>query len=182
MFDDDLHFYVRKAKDDWHLRYCEQSDVENMLMDVMDELSEECPVVGISAREGNNNVRDTLWTQNTRIMRATAFHVPTVVKTAQYRSEVNGIEDFDLLLQMLRAGYDNKCSYFYAQGHKSANEPGGCSNWRTNETHAVAAQRLAELHPGFVKLRVQNNKTGGEFGKRVECTIYWKKARKSAGV
>jgi len=130
--------------------------------------------VGISGREGNNRVRDA-WVENTRYMRFLAY------RTDQYmaceHNRVTVMEDFDIALQMLRAGHPNKVYYMYAQGQAKTQSAGGCSVWRTHEVHNAGAERLAELHPGFVTVRQKQNKTDREgFGTRKEVTVYWKKA------
>ncbi len=87
------------------------------------------------------------------------------------------MEDFDVQLQLLKRGLGNACLYYWAQGQSKTNAPGGCSLWRTHEVHEAAARRLAELHPGLVRLRQKANKTdAGGFGTRMEVTIAWKKA------
>jgi hypothetical protein len=91
------------------------------------------------------------------------------------------MEDFDLNLQMLRAGYSSAVLYKYANGQGETNAPGGCSTFRTLELHNRNVAKLAELHPGFVKLKTnRKTKSGGELSNRHEATIYWKKAYESS--
>ena len=52
---------------------------------------------------------------------------------------VQVMEDFDINLQLLRQGKPSKISYYYAQGQKSSNAAGGCSEWRTIDVHNQGA-------------------------------------------
>jgi len=177
--DDDVGFLVRKAEDNWQLREPTVAEVGIMLsyaeMKLMtdDALSH----LGISAREGNNRIgvgdADALQDRNTRLMRAVAWKTARYLETDPTR--VEGIEDFDCSLQSLRAGYENVCLYYWAQGQRETNESGGCADWRTAEVHAANVRKLAELHAPFVRIREKKNKTGG-LAERLESTIYWKKA------
>lgn len=177
--DDDIGFLVRKSETNWQLRDPTNIEVAIMLsyaeMALMtdDALSH----LGISAREGNNRIgvgdADHLRDRNTRLMRAVAWKVKPYLETDPTR--VEGIEDFDCSLQSLRAGYENVCLYYWAQGQRETNESGGCADWRTAEVHAANVRKLAELHPGFVSVRQKKNKTGG-LAERLESNIQWKKA------
>ena len=70
MLDDDIRFYVRKAYNDWHLRYLEPHELPAMF-GVLDQWLGEYAHCGVSAREGNNRV-EHLAVENTRYMRLLA--------------------------------------------------------------------------------------------------------------
>lgn len=143
----------------------------------------EYPMVGISAREGNNYAGTgpaPLIKECTRSMRFYAF------RTADFLSIDAGrmpeMADFDTALQFLRRGQKNAVLYYWAQHQPGTQAPGGCEAYRTHATHEAAAKKLAELHPDFVSLRTKTNKSGGEFGTRTEVTVQWRKAYESANL
>ena len=179
MLDDDLRFYVRKSPTDWHLRYL-KPDEYLALFGLIDEFfSQGFAHVGISAREGNNRV-EGLTALNTRYMRVLGYNLDKFPDDIEWgRTEV--MEDFDIALQLLRKGKPCKISYFYAQGQKSSNAPGGCSEWRTIDVHNAGADRLHELHPEFVKVMEKQTKTAWNGLPRRDVQVSWKKAYK-AGV
>jgi len=180
MMDDDVDLLVRRGPDDWRLRAQEVSDTRIMLAHI-DRLLDRHAMVGVSSREGNNRVGvgdvldESMVQLNTRIMRIMAVLTETWVGLEHGR--VQFMEDFDLTLQMLRRGGTNACLYYYANGQRLTNAPGGCSEARTRETHEASARRLAELHAPHVRLRQKENKTDSDgLGTRTEVTIAWKRA------
>ena len=92
------------------------------------------------------------------------------------------MEDFDTTLQLLRKGHRNAVIHYYAQGHTDSQAPGGCSIYRTAETHDTVCRQLQQLHPEFVSLRTKTNRSDQNgFGTRTEVTIQWKRAYESSG-
>lgn len=173
MMDDDLGFLIRKEKGDWHLRSQEPDETEEMIEYIETLLKEGYGAVGVSPREGNNRF-DKCPYVNTRLIRVLAFDTLKFLGCQHGRVDV--MEDFDILLQLLRKGVPNAMLVNYAQGQRQTQEAGGCSDYRSHAVHEASARKLAELHEGFVRLRDKQNKSGGEFGTRKEVTIYWKKA------
>ena len=176
MLDDDLRFYIRKSPIDWHLRYLQSSEYP-ALFGLLDEwMDQGYAHVGISAREGNNHVKN-LSVENTRYMRVLGYNLEVFPDSVEWgRTRV--MEDFDIALQLLREGKANKVSYYYAQGQKSSNAEGGCSEWRTIDVHNEGAQRLHDLHPDHVKLVEKQTKTAWGGLPRKDVRISWKKAYK----
>jgi len=176
MLDDDLRFYIRKSPTDWHLRYLEP-DEYYALFGLLDEwMDHGYAHVGISAREGNNRVED-LSVENTRYMRVLGYNLEAFPSTVEWnRTQV--MEDFDISLQLLRKGKACKVSYYYAQGQKSSNADGGCSEWRTIDVHNAGAERLNELHPTCVKVVEKQTKTAWNGLPRKDVIVGWKKAYK----
>lgn len=172
MLDDDIQFYHRKDGDEAHLFNNTQQDTEWMFR-LVEDLLNEYAHVGVSVRQ-MNNTQEGPRTLNTRYVRLLAYRREPFVACEHGRVEV--MEDFDIALQLLRAGHACCVINSYAQGQPGTQSAGGCSVYRTHELHERSAVRLAELHPGFVRLREKHNKTGGEFGHRTEVTISWKKA------
>lgn len=179
MFDDDIEFFVRKSELETSLVKATATDIFTMLMCAENELWSEETIgcVGISARQGNNNSGPGFphqFERNTRIIRAFLFSLDAFL--AMKHGRVQYMEDFDVLLQLLKAGWRNKNLTYYAQDQRGTQTDGGCSIHRTHENHEEAARMLQSLHPDVVKLRDKVNKTGGHFGTRKEVTIQWKRA------
>ena len=181
MLDDDIEFYIRRQQesldDNWWRLSAPSADETDRILQEIDRALDDHAHVGLSGREGNNRVRAP-HVLNTRYMRALAYRVEDYMQTEGGRVEI--MEDFDVALQMLKAGKDCLVFYQYAQGQGKTQAAGGCSTWRTLELHNRGVQKMAELHPGLVRVREKKNKTDSAgFGTRQEATIYWKRARAS---
>lgn len=179
MMDDDLSFNVRRSTEKWGLQVADKTEYGKMVAWVRESLG--WPGVAhssVSVRQGNDRAGaggpDTLWVSNVRTLRVLAYRTDVFLRAEHGRVEV--MEDFDVNLQLLRAGCGNVVTHWWAQDQRMTGEKGGCSDYRTHAVHEASARRLAELHPGLVHLRQKDNKTGGEFGRRTEVTISWKKA------
>jgi len=177
MLDDDLRFYRRKDPSTVSLQDADHSDMNHMFA-MMRYYLGKFPCVGISARQGNNNIgigsSDIIVDTNVRLLRAFGFRTKDYLNTIPNR--VLFMEDFDVFLQLLRQGKPNLNLYWWAQDQIQTHAPGGCSTYRTQASHALAAQQLKNLHPAFVELVEKRNITGGEFGTRLEVRIQWKAA------
>ena len=90
------------------------------------------------------------------------------------------MEDFDVTLQLLRLGYPNLIHNWMVQNQGGSNSAGGCSEHRTLEKHGKAAERLAALHPGFVKVVEKQTKTAWGGLPRKDVVVQWRKAYASA--
>lgn len=184
MSDDDVMLYIRKSDTEFNLRYPTEDEVQDLLVEKIPDLLTQYPMVGISAREGNNRAGVGPWPliqECTRSMRFYAF------RTWDYLSVDTGrlseMADFDTTLQLLRSGRKNAVIWFWAQGQPTSQLAGGCSIYRTSETHDAICRKLAEYHPDFVRLRQKENKGHQSgFGTRTEVTISWQKAFRSSQV
>lgn len=175
MLDDDLKWSRRASLDTTNLVQADALDLAT-LFSVLEEQLEHYAHVSVSAREGNNRlgVADPEWGREVcRMMRVLGYQTEEYLRCEHERVKV--MEDFDITLQMLSRGLPNWVSSYYAQDQPSTQGAGGCSSWRTKELHEQAAYKLAELWPGVVTTRQKENKTGGDFGRRTEVTIQWKK-------
>lgn len=185
MVDDDLHFITRGKipDDDVHLRECDMYDAE-MLARWFDDSLDKYAHAAVSMREGNNRVPGLgAQVECTRGIRMVGYNLPVLLHyDVKFRPEVDGREDLDMTLQLLGRGLPNVVTYHWAQGQKVANAPGGLSEYRDVAHSDASAKKLAELHPGFVTLRLKNATSAGEFGQRLETTIAWKKKLESARV
>ena len=188
MMDDDIDFLIRRSPANWQLEAQTTEQTAEML-DAIELWLDTVAMVGVSSREGNNRFGLTdaegkqvghancpsMCPRDTRIMRLFAVRTADWLEMEHHRVEV--MEDFDLTLQLLRAGRGNVNLAYYANGQKQTNSPCGCSTYRTHEVQDRAARRLAELHAPFVRLRIKENKTDREgLGTRTEVTIAWKRA------
>lgn len=173
MLDDDLRFYARNSFEDVALHMFNRRNMADMLTFVS-RLLDYYAHVAISARGGNNQLKGFPYVTNKRPLRALAYRKKEFLSVQHGRVQI--MEDFDVTLQLIAKGYENAVIVQYAQDQPVTQAPGGCSDYRTHALHEINVRRMAKLHPGIVKLRDKQNKTGGEFGSRLEATIYWEKA------
>jgi hypothetical protein len=98
-------------------------------------------------------------------------------KDIRYR--IDGVEDFDLTLQLLSKGYQNFTLTDYIVSEKSYAK-GGCDLYRTLEYHNESCRKLQKQWPEYVKLREKTLKTPKAWKGKIQLktTIQWKKAIK----
>jgi len=174
MVDDDLEFFARRIDDKTKLRPLEQGELVKLFADIAYHLNVYAHV-GIAAREGANRNTEYLL-DNTRIMRVLAYDADVLKYKSIRFDRLDVMEDFDVALQLLEAGYSNVVVNSWAQNQAGSNAAGGCSSWRTPELHAANAHRLAELHPKVVKVVQKETKTAWGGGTRTDVRIQWKRA------
>lgn len=183
MIDDDLHFIVRGkvGQDepgwDYKLRPCELSDFV-CLVDWLDGVLEKYQHCAVSMREGNNRTPGLgVYEECTRGIRVVGYRTEEFAAgRVRFREEVEGREDLDVTLQMLRLGHPNVVTFHWAQGQRSADAPGGLQGSRNGAQLDRTAELLTELHPGLVRTRQKYNRSGAMAGWRTEVTIQWKRA------
>jgi hypothetical protein len=173
LLDDDLQFYARKRKMDWHLRAATPEDTEEMFAAIFTELGDFAHV-GVSPREGNNRFLEEK-VQVSRMMRLLGYNLPAVRAIVKFPL-VDCMEDFDLTLQLLSHGITNTVFYKWSQGQKDSNAPGGCSTYRDLKYQEERSRELAAKHPLYVKLVQKETKTAWGGGIRTDVRISWKKA------
>lgn len=178
MLDDDLSFFQRRLDDptkflpigDAELDYCFQ---------MVDRLLTTYANVGILAREGGNRQQSEI-IENTRLLRALAYNVPVLRKVRARFDRLIVMEDFDVALQLLRAGHKTAAVGSWVQDQKGSNAPGGCSDYRTLERQAEGARGLAKLHAPFVKVVEKTTKTAWQGTTRLDVIVRWKDAYASS--
>lgn len=182
MMDDDLHVIVRgKIPEgepgwDYKLRPVETADEFSVLLHWFDVALSQYAHAAVSMREGNNRIPGLhAHDEANRGIRMVGYQTRWF-DTVRFRPEVEGREDLDMTLQLLRMGLTNVVTYHWAQGQRSAGADGGLSGSRTLDDQDRTARKLAELHPGLVKLRTKTNVSGEMAGERTEVTIFWKRA------
>ena len=183
MLDDDLFFYHRYWKQeakggegDWRLLDSDDKHSTLWITALMDRIDADTPHGGFGPRQGNNNFPEGWLYGGARMMLALAYHTETAMANAIW-NRINTREDMDVALQLLRKGFPNVITHDFCVGQKSYAAPGGCDIERTTEKSDADAYKLAELHPGFVKV-VQKEYLGHP---RKEVIVQWKRALASAG-
>lgn len=180
MLDDDLTFFVRRTDDPTKFREGTPEEFRSMLKAVEINLVR-FPHVGVACREGGQRITDK-FIYNTRILRLLAYDPKVLIKediwfSGQDLSErFYTIEDFHVALCLLRRGYPNLILNSWCHNQRGSNLTGGCSTYRTPEVQAAAARKLAELHPGLVKVVQKETKSAWGGGVRTDVVISWKKA------
>lgn len=145
-----------------------------LLLQEVERMLDKFAHVAVSARQNNNNL-DLPYTLNHRPLRALAYRKKPFLTCKHGRVQL--MEDFDVTLQLMSKGYSNAVITSFAQDQYATQLPGGCSDYRDHASHETAVRQLAKLHDPFVTIRKKESVTNvsGEFGDRIEATIYWKK-------
>ena len=181
MLDDDLVFARRR--DDNRARFTPLDVDLEWMFNCIESSLDLYAHVGVSHREGaNRNTENVLYVG--RMMRVLAYRTDITVNEEIVSDRLPDVEDFDVTLQLLRKGYPNRILNNWVHNQHGSDNSGGCSEYRTPETHARDVMKLAEFHHPFVKVvkKVTKNKwCADENGERTDATIQWKKAYASSG-
>ncbi len=177
MSDDDHSFFRRKSEEDWHLQRCSDEDVEDMFI-ALGDLLEEYMQVGLSPRSGNNRMEAPV-KECTRMFNFHGYDVAAYHALGLRFDETPLMEDFNVTLRILEAGYPNALLTQYCWDQPGSNSDGGCSSYRTPELQAKAANLLAELHPKFVKVVDKKSNNWEGMDTRKDVRIQWRKAYES---
>lgn len=176
MLDDDLVFYKRRTDEPTKLRDITAAELFTAFRTMERVLGANGVAhVGFAAREGANRCIQSLM-YNTRIMRVLGYRRDILRKECITFGRLEVMEDFDVALRLLRAGYRNVVLNEFAHNQAGSGKEGGCSHFRTKELHAACARKLADLHPGFVHVVEKTTKGAWGGGTRTDVTISWKKA------
>ena len=178
MLDDDLRFAVRKDWNETKLTQATTADVDVVLAQV-EELLTDFAHVGIGPRQGNNTHGPNGNTKfkkmeiepNDRMMYALGYRTDILIKNC-ILNRVSLREDFDYNLQLLRKGFENRVIHTTVTDQKY-NTMGGCHDQRTVEMSNEQASLLASLHPGLVKVVEKDYDVST---KRLEVIVQWKRA------
>jgi hypothetical protein len=179
--DDDLEFAVRRADNPTLFKAC--ALLPEHFPRIFDWLEQELDFyahAGIIAREGANRFTDGMPLECTRMMRVLAYHARAVRSVGARFDRLPSKQDFDMTLQLLRAGFPNRVSTMYTQGQRGSDATGGCSVYRTDAMMEESALGLQKLHPQFVKLVRKKTKSAWGGKERVDVTIQWKNAYESS--
>lgn len=175
MLDDDLVFFRRRDDDRTKFESGTKEDFLAMF-EVVSDLLDKFPHVGIASREGGNRNTDNFMF-NTRIMRVLAYRADIMKNEGITYAPMALMSDFHVNLQFLRKGYDTVVVNNWCQNHGGSDTAGGCSHFRTKELLEENAHLLKSLHPEYVKVVKKETKGAWGGGARTDVTIQWKKAR-----
>lgn len=184
LFDDDLAFATRRKDDYTKFLHASPKCIGRML-GRFDDLLDRYAHVGLMAREGGNRVpvdakgKPVAHLEATRMMRVLGYNRDMVPKSARF-DRLPTKQDFDMTLQLLRAGYPNAVITEFVHNQAGSNTAGGCSAYRDEAMMAASAEGLRKLHPAFVKVVTKETKTSWGGGERVDVQVAWKKALASA--
>jgi hypothetical protein len=177
MLDDDLRWYERRKDEPDKFQPATPASLKLMFKEVEKMLNRHVHGA-IAAREQANRCT-AKYRFNTRPLRALAYDVAMMRKLGIPFNRLPFMEDFDVTLQLLRAGYGNFIVNDWVHNQSGSGATGGCSASRTPEKQAACAIKLAKLHPGFVKVVQKSTKTAwAESGMttRTDVVIQWKRA------
>jgi hypothetical protein len=175
LLDDDLRFFRKRWDNRERLQLCTPGDVQEMFK-AMFKLLKRFGHVGVSPREGNNR-RTEYSLKNVRMMRVLGYDRDRVPPSCRF-DRVPTKQDFDMTLQLLRAGIQNCVLYEWANNQYASGLKGGCDTYRTEEMNNASAEALKRLHPRFVTLVQRSNSNWKGFGSefRTEVKIQWKQS------
>lgn len=176
VIDDDLRF-ARRVPGGTTLRNSTKEDILEMFQWVENTLSEGWVHGGISPRFCNVRRPDDV-EYNTRILRFHFYNRDFVSATGFKFTDIASKQDFHFTLSMLEAGYPNIQCNLFTHDQNDSNQAGGCSRYRTPQHNEETSRRLAELHPGVVRVVEKTTATAWGGGTRIDVIVSWKKALK----
>jgi hypothetical protein len=185
LFDDDLSFATRRKDDITRFLPASRAGINRMLM-LFERTLGVYAHVGLMAREGGNRVpvdargKPVPLLKATRMMRVLGYRADFVRSTGARFDRLPTKQDFDMTLQLLRAGYENAVITEFVHNQAGSNTEGGCSAYRDEAMMTKSAHGLAKLHPGFVKVVIKSTEFSWGGGERVDVQIAWKKALASS--
>lgn len=179
MMDDDLSFHARRTDDPTKFTPATPKQVLAMVKDIDKQLTKFAHV-GVLAREGGNRITEP-YVDCSRPLRVYAFNLAKVRAAGARYTPGLVQDDFDMTLQLLRAGHANRIICNYVNDQVTSNAPGGASTYRTMESHAASVRKLAEIHAPFVRVVEKQTKGAWQGQERLDVVISWKKAFESSG-
>lgn len=179
MVDDDLSFHVRRKDDETKFLPATPADIARLFRCFERQLKYYAHVSMIGRQGGNRVLADQ---ECARPWHVFGFNVPEVKAAGATFQKGLLQDDFDMTLQLLRAGLPNYIlSGWAVNQHHGHGAPGGAASYRTVEDHNKSILQLQKRHPEFVSVREKTYARNDPLGTRLEATIQWKKAFKSAG-
>lgn len=179
MVDDDLSFHVRRKDDPTKFKPASARDVAALFKEFGKNLRKYAHVSMIG-RQGGNRVEPG-YLENSRPWHVFGFNVPRVVAAGAKFEKGLLQDDFDMTLQLLRAGLPNRvlCDWAVNQ-HHGHGAPGGAASYRTVDDHNASVLKLAKRHAPYVQVREKAYAGDPWLGRRLETVISWKKAFKES--
>jgi hypothetical protein len=195
MLDDDLRFCHREYDENYDgdmvvvaTPYTKRDEHVNKALCWLEKLLKKYAHAGLWPRQGNNRRPEQGVYHNSRIMYALGMYVPIVRRVCCGKrckgeehegcnlGRIEHREDMDYTLQLLRAGYPNRVILDHMLQHSYANK-GGATEERTIKASNRDAVKLAELHPGLVRVV---KKEYSQSIPRKEVVVQWRKAFESS--
>lgn len=172
MLDDDLRFFVKREDDPKRLRTATEDDVILYFEELAKMLGPKYVHAGFGSRLFNN-AKEPGWEIAKRMQYVLGYYLPIVRQECDLSGRIETREDMDYVLQLLRKGHPNAvCHTLVVEQSNDYAARGGCSGQRTTASSDADAERLAELHPGLVRV-VQKNYKGSP---RKEVVVRWEAA------
>jgi len=185
IFDDDLAFTRTRGDDEDGPSNIPMTDeefdyLEEIICRWMDKGYSHCGLDAV----WNPPTRNAANKQNSRICMNVFYDGTKIPINDISWSRLVCSQDFDVTLQLLRMGFQNKVSLEFRVGQVSTQASGGCAEYRTIDLHNECMRELAILHRGFVKLREKIETGSGEWNgqTKLAATISWKKAYQSSQI
>ena len=181
MLNDDLRFfyYSTTSQNASKLQRSSKKQVGDMLEQLHLWLTKE-NIAHCGVRRRNVQMEtEASFIQACRMNDVYAYNVKAFTFSRARFDRLPVMEDFDVTLTMLRAGFINRVSMHYAWDQNATNSSGGCSVYRTNAMQHEAAALLAKLHTGFVTIKKKKAWRGLEDPFRFDVTINWQAAYES---
>jgi hypothetical protein len=171
MLDDDLTFSTRISKNGTRLRPIRGEELILEFERLANKLGPACPHVGFGPRQLNHK-KKAGWQSPGKMVYSLGYFLPIVVKECEL-GRIETREDYDVNLQLLRKGYANAVWHTTVTDQREFDAPGGATDERTIERSNADAYKLAELHPGYVRVEHKSYKKSVP---RLEPICQWKKA------
>ncbi len=133
--------------------------------------------VGMITRGGANRIL-TPYVETTRMMHVLAYNRRIFINEGIRFDRLICMSDFDVTLQLLEKGYNNRLLASCLSDPSKSNSTGGCSIYRTPDLLEESAHGLAKLHPLYVstRLKITEEDTWKGFGGlRTDVTVQWKR-------
>ena len=111
---------------------------------------------------------------NGRIAQALFYNRYAIKRAGARFDRVALMQDLDMNLQLLEAGYRSRTSTRWSYNHRAEDAAGGCALYRTDDLKAVVGQQMMKLHPGVTELK-EKQKYGRTY---FYMKTHWKKALK----
>lgn len=172
MMDDDLkQWSVRPDPEVGIYRKASTVDITNLIEYIADTL-EYYAHVGIGHRQYAN-------VQPPRVFCNRAMRAFGVRRDIMQRHNIRFlplVEDIEVIIQFIRAGYANCIDYTVVHDQTESNAPGGCSSYRTLAYHNEWVAKVVERHSPYVVM-VDKTTKGGWFNglPRKEVKVMWKR-------
>lgn len=189
MMDDDLKFFTRSSIHDNCLEKATGKDILEMVGWIEKSLNDYAHV-GISTRTQNFQLSrrieraESLDIEVCRLNHLHAFDTEIILgEGLDFKAgmEINTMEDFHMVLNLLELGYYNILSCKWAHNQSGSNTPGGATLYRNLELHRQCALNLKNRHPDVVKIvdKTTISSWGGSHDNpvtRTDVRIAWQKA------